>query len=289
MGAGVAAATTSGGGSGAAATILGSGVCAATTVGAGVGLGAAATTVGAGVGAATTAGAGLGAAATEVGAGIGAGAGFGAAATIGAGPGAGFAVAASVTVGLGASAAGFAMAVGAVTVSGTTFDRASGPSPTRAANCNAWSPAPSGSGMITNWPPSSATTLASALPESRNSTEACGAAWPAMTASPLVSTRTTSNAGAAGESEGLSAWAALGDGAGAGFESARICAGGVGASSLASNGAKPPELWMATAATTAQAAPPPSADQIATEFIAAFPICPEHTAGQPQEATIGGR
>ena len=50
-------------------------------------------------------------------------------------------------------------------------------------------------GMMTNWPEASAVASATVLPASRNSTFAFGAARPAMTASPVGSTLTTSKAG----------------------------------------------------------------------------------------------
>src|SRR5271168_1606066 len=53
--------------------------------------------------------------------------------------------------------------------------------------------------MMTNWPEASAVASATVLPASRSSTLAFGSARPAMTASPVGSTFTTSKAGLSGE------------------------------------------------------------------------------------------
>ena len=55
---------------------------------------------------------------------------------------------------------------------------------------------------MTNWPEASAVASATVLPASRSSTLAFGAARPAMTASPVGSTFTTSKAGLSGETVG---------------------------------------------------------------------------------------
>jgi hypothetical protein len=85
---------------------------------------------------------------------------------------------------------GFRAATSTVTGSERT-----GAPPLCAASSSRWLPVGSGGGKTTNWPDSSASTLAITRPPSRSSTVVFGVVCPATTVSPVGSTRTTSNAG----------------------------------------------------------------------------------------------
>src|SRR5271157_2548806 len=98
---------------------------------------------------------------------------------------------AAVAVLAGAAAA----ASGRGTETATTLDVSGSALPTAAARERLWPPGASVGGIMTNWPEASAVASATVLPASRNSTFAFGAARPAMTASPVGSTVTTSKAG----------------------------------------------------------------------------------------------
>src|SRR5271165_3576203 len=82
--------------------------------------------------------------------------------------------------------------------------------------------------MMTNWPEASAVASATVLPASRNSTLALGAARPAMTASPVGSTFTTSKAGLSGEASLVAAAGAEALAAGAAVWTAGAAGGTLG-------------------------------------------------------------
>jgi hypothetical protein len=161
-------------------------------------------------------------------------------------------------------AATTAFVSGSGTETATASDVSGVPLPASAANERLCSPGANAGGMMTNWPEASAVTSATALPASRSSTLAFGAARPAMTASPAGSTFTTSKAGLSGEAAAspgavLSMAGAAGGTLGAIGSGARAtaCAGaGFGHRKLGWVQSSAPAT--APAATTVDAAAPPT-------------------------------
>ena len=150
------------------------------------------------------------------------------------------------TVGGGATAATAALASGRGTETATALDVSGSAPPSPAARERLWPPGANVGGIITNCPEASAVASATVLPASLSSTFALGTARPAMTASPVGWTVTTSKDGLA--LDGASALAAAACSAGsapAGGAAVRPAgaaggtAGAAGSGARASTGALP--------------------------------------------------